>query len=132
MLGDGSLKLKPTRQSKVTLTYHDPCYLGRYNDVYSEPREILRKLPGVRLVEMQRSANWSFCCGAGGGRFWTMEAAENLIAASRAQQVAATGASLLGTACPYCKLLLEEKLSRGGTQAPVQVLDIAELLERAL
>jgi len=132
LLGDGSLKLKPTRQSKVTLTYHDPCYLGRYNDVYSEPREILRKLPGVRLVEMQRSANWSFCCGAGGGRFWTMEAAENLIAASRAQQVAATGASLLGTACPYCKLLLEEKLSRGGTQAPVQVLDIAELLERAL
>jgi Fe-S oxidoreductase len=130
LLRDG--RLKPVKQIKMILTYHDPCYLGRYNDVYSEPREILRKLPGVRLVETQRSANWSFCCGAGGGRFWTMDEAENLIASSRVQQVAATGASVLGTACPYCKLLLEETIARRGTQAPVQVLDIAELLERAL
>ncbi len=125
-------RLKPAKNINMTLIYHDPCYLGRYNDVYREPRDILRALPGVRLVEMQRSENWSFCCGAGGGRFWTKAVAENLIAASRIQQVLATGASVLCTACPYCKLLLEESITCQGMQEPIQVLDIAELLEMAL
>lgn len=125
-------RLKPVKNNNVTLTYQDPCYLGRYNDVYRAPREILRALPGVRLVEMRRSQNESFCCGAGGGRFWTKAAAENLIAASRVKQAAATGALVLCTACPYCKLLLEEAVDCRGMRDLIQVRDIAELLEIAL
>ncbi len=125
-------RLQPLKKNNVTLTYHDPCYLGRYNDIYREPREFLGVLPGVRLVEMQRAENWSFCCGAGGGRFWTKDVKENLIAASRVQQVAATGASVLCTACPYCKLLLEETVACQGTQGQFKVLDIAELIEMAV
>ncbi|OPX89773.1 (Fe-S)-binding protein [Pelotomaculum sp. PtaB.Bin117] len=125
-------RLKPVKSNNMTITYHDSCYLGRYNDVYREPREVLRALPGVRLVEMRRSEKWSFCCGAGGGRFWTKAATENLIAASLVQQAIATRASALCTACPYCKLLMEETVARQGTQERIQVLDIAELLEMAM
>ncbi len=125
-------RLQPVKNNNVTLTYHDPCYLGRYNDIYREPREILRILPGVRLVEMQRAENWSFCCGGGGGRFWTRDVTENLISATRVRQMAGTGASVLCTACPYCKLLMEETLACYGTQGRFKVLDIAELLEMAM
>ncbi len=125
-------RLKPVRNNNITLTYHDPCYLGRYNGVYREPRGIIRALPGVRLVEMQRSGKWSFCCGAGGGRFWTKATAENLIAASRVQQAGATRASAILTACPYCRILLEEALDNQGKQKQMQFLDIAEFLEMAL
>ncbi|OQA08572.1 MAG: succinate dehydrogenase/fumarate reductase iron-sulfur subunit [Firmicutes bacterium ADurb.Bin373] len=88
-------------------------------------------MTGVRLLEMQRSENWSFCCGAGGGRFWSKDASENLIAANRLQQVNATGASILCTACPYCKLLLEKNAARQGLPE-LQILDIAEILEKAV
>ena len=131
LLREGRLKLNNSSYNNITITYHDPCYLGRYNDVYYEPRETLRAMTGVRLLEMQRSENWSFCCGAGGGRFWSKDASENLIAANRLQQVNATGASILCTACPYCKLLLEKNAARQGLPE-LQILDIAEILEKAV
>lgn len=130
LLKEGRLKFN--KNNNVTITYHDPCYLGRYNDIWREPREILRALPGVRLAEMQRSKNESFCCGAGGGRFWTKPVEENLVAANRMRQVSDTGASVLGTACPYCKLLLEDMAACQGTGESIQILDIAEIMEMAL
>lgn len=125
-------RLKPTKNNNMTITYHDPCYLGRYNGVYREPREILKVLPGIRLLEMQRSESCSFCCGAGGGRFWTKAVSENLIAASRVQQVVAAGASVLCTACSYCRILMEETAACLEMQEQIRVLDIAELLEMAM
>ncbi len=123
-------RLKPAFSDNV-VTYHDPCYLGRYNGIYREPREMLRASPGVRLMEMQRAENRSFCCGAGGGRFWTRAGEENLIAADRARQAIATGASVLCTACPYCKMLLEKTIADREGRERIQVLDIAEVLAPA-
>ncbi|SFH10286.1 Fe-S oxidoreductase [Desulfotomaculum arcticum] len=125
-------RLKPAINNNLTVTYHDACYLGRYNGIYREPREILSALPGVRLVEMQRKESCSFCCGAGGGRFWTKAGEENLIAANRVQQVIDTGASLLCTTCPYCKMLMEETLASQERQGQIQVLDIAEVLAMSM
>lgn len=121
-------KIKTTRNSNLTITYHDSCYLGRYNNIYDEHREILKAIPGINLVEMIRTKEESFCCGAGGGRFWTRKKEDNAISINRVNQALDTGAEMIITSCPYCNKIFEEKLE-GQEKKNIVTLDIAEFLE---
>ncbi len=113
------------------LTFHDSCYLGRYNGEYDAPREVLTAIPGVELVEMERKREQSFCCGAGGGRNWTQEIAGGRISHARADQVNATGAGIVATACPFCATMLKDGLTVRHPQGGTQVMDIAEIVASA-
>ncbi len=122
----GKLKLKHEIKKKVT--YHDPCYLGRYNGVYELPRQILKSIPGIELVEMPRNRNRSFCCGAGGGnlvREYTGEDRPNNI---RAREAASTGAEILAVACPFCMIMLEDGVKTEKLDDKIVVKDIIELV----
>lgn len=128
LLDEGRLKLgKPV---KARITYHDSCYLGRYNDLYGAPRKILRAIPGLELVEMAESGSSSFCCGAGGGRMW-MEEHGTKINWLRTDQALATGAAAVGTACPFCLTMFADGLGARGKDESVEVVDLAELVARA-
>ncbi|MBX5491224.1 MAG: 4Fe-4S dicluster domain-containing protein [Chloroflexi bacterium] len=124
-------KLAPQTPLDLRLTYHDPCYLGRYNQVYDAPRDVVDALPGVRRVEMPRCREKGFCCGAGGGHAWMEERGGERINYLRTREALATGADVLATACPFCLQMFEEgaKAVDGGR---LQALDVAELVERAL
>ncbi|WP_094602967.1 putative iron-sulfur-binding oxidoreductase FadF [Sporomusa silvacetica DSM 10669] len=121
-------KLVPTQSFAKRVVFHDPCYLGRYNDLFSSPREVINALPEARLTEMPRTQERSFCCGAGGGRIWTMPTANNLITANRVREAVATGTDVIGTACPFCKMVFSETVKLEGSNDNIQVLDIAEIL----
>ncbi len=110
-----------------TFTYHDSCYLGRYNDVYESPRETLRRaLPVVNLVEMPRSKDRGLCCGAGGGRMFMEENVGKRINAERAEEALATGATDIAVACPFCMTMLGDSVA--ARDANVRVQDIAEVV----
>ncbi|HET7172760.1 MAG TPA: (Fe-S)-binding protein [Nocardioidaceae bacterium] len=118
------------------ITYHDPCFLGRHNDVYDPPRELLELIPGARFTEMPRSGKRSFCCGAGGARMWMEERIGQRINLNRTAEAVATGAAQIATACPFCRIMLSDGLSAlqadGGAGAEVEVLDVAQLLLAAV
>ena len=120
-------KLKPKRPVTETITYHDSCYLGRYNDVYDPPRYILESIPGVKLVEMDRSRNKSMCCGAGGGGMFKEETGTR-INVMRSKQAIDTGASIIGTACPYCMTMMIDGTKANGKEDDVSTYDVIELL----
>ena len=119
----------PKQTSSESIVYHDPCYLGRYQDVYEEPREIV-SLAGT-LVEAPRSHERSFCCGAGGGLAFLGEENGERVSHVRAKELAGTGAQVVGTACPFCNTMFRDALS-AVSAAPPQLLDIAQLTARAL
>lgn len=125
-------KLKPEKVHNITATYHDPCYLGRYNGFYNEQREILKAIPGLNLVEMPRTREDAFCCGAGGGRFWVKDKEENVISKNRAEEALATSADVICTACPFCRIVLQEEITRKDLDRDIHTLDIAEILEASL
>lgn len=125
-------RLKPKKRQNITATYHDPCYLGRYNGCYNEQREILKAIPGVRFVEMSRTKENSFCCGAGGGRFWIKNKEVNVITRNRVQEAQTTGANVICTACSFCKVELQAEIKRIDLNANINTFDIAELLEASL
>ena len=130
LMREGRLKVDSTVGKKVTL--HDSCYLGRWNDVYDEPREIARAVaPSGGFVELPRHGSRSFCCGAGGGRFW-MEEKPPRINENRAQEIVESGADVVAVACPFCTTMLEDGLKGLGKEEEVQVLDLAELLARSM
>jgi Fe-S oxidoreductase/nitrate reductase gamma subunit len=118
--------------SPLTVTYHDSCYLGRYNQIYKPQREILKAIPGVTLKEMERSHDRSFCCGGGGGRMWMEEHLGKRINEMRVDQALALHPDVIATACPYCLTMLEDGLKARGKDDSVKVYDIAELLERSM
>ena len=115
-----------------TITYHDPCFLGRHNQVYSPPRELLEVIPGARFAEMPRNSERSFCCGAGGARMWMEERIGTRINNNRVTEAVATGADQIATGCPFCKVMLSdgltEKQSAGEAPEQVEILDVASLL----
>jgi Fe-S oxidoreductase len=123
-------KLRPTKSLEKAVTYHDPCYLGRYNGVYEEPRDVLRSIPGLTLQEMPFSKETSFCCGGGGGKIWMEVKKENRISDIRLQQAVGTGAELMVLACPYCTVNLED--SKLVNNAEITVTDISQLLLGAI
>jgi Fe-S oxidoreductase len=116
-----------------TVTYHDPCFLGKQNQVYDEPRAILEAIPGVKLVEMDRNRERSLCCEGGGGRMWVEGTnLEERLAFQRVHQAAETGAEILAVACPFCLLTLEDAVKVQGLDEQLRVMDIMELVDLAL
>lgn len=113
------------------ITYHDPCYLGRYNNIFAAPRDILRSVGADQLAEMQRTRGRSFCCGGGGGGAWMEDEGSARINHLRADQALATNAATVCTACPFCMTMLNDgvKAKQDGTKKPVKVLDMAEIME---
>ncbi|MCL6636558.1 MAG: (Fe-S)-binding protein [Alicyclobacillus sp.] len=125
-------RLRPRQPLRRRVTYHDSCYLGRYNGMYDAPREILRSIPGVELVEMERSRNHSMCCGAGGGGMFKEEGGRQRINVLRASQALATGAEVVSTACPYCMTMLLDGTKAHGAEDRLQTYDVIELLAAAV
>ena len=123
-------KLAMPARSRATLTFHDPCYLGRYNDVYDAPRDILDSL-GSR-VEIRRNRDRSLCCGAGGGRMWMEEKEGKRVNIERTEEALATGAGVIGTGCPFCMTMLTDGVKEKDPSGATAVKDIAELLLEAL
>ena len=114
---EGELTPVPdTAAPKRTVTYHDPCYLGRHNQVYTPPRELLQGLPGAELNEMERSGERSFCCGAGGARMWMEESIGKRINDNRTAEAVATGADQIAVGCPFCRVMLSDGLTAAQSQ----------------
>jgi Fe-S oxidoreductase len=129
LLDQGKLYLRNTSQEKIT--FHDPCYLGRYNDTYDAPRDLIDEID-ARRVEMPRSKDRSFCCGAGGGRMWMEEREGKRINLERTEEALATGASVVGTGCPFCMTMLTDGIKEKGSADSVRVQDVAEILLEAV
>lgn len=130
LLRDGRLKLK--KRAERTISFHDPCYLGRYNDEYDAPRDVIRMVSSGKFLELPRCRTKSFCCGAGGGNAWyTVEAKKkpSVIRLEEAQQVSP---NVLAAACPYCVSMLEDAAKTLGTSEKMPIKDIAELVAEAL
>ena len=129
-------KLTPVRDgagaAKRSITYHDPCYLGRHNEVYSPPRELLQVLPGAEVIEMERNSERSFCCGAGGARMWMEENLGERINVNRTREAVGTGADQIAVGCPFCRVMLSDGLTAqqaaGEAREEVEVLDVAQML----
>jgi Fe-S oxidoreductase len=128
-------RLVPVRSLDTAVTYHDPCYLGRHNRVFSPPREILGSVPGLRFTEMPRNGPTSFCCGAGGARMWMEERIGVRINETRTDEALETGADLIAAACPYCIVMLTDGVAvrtQQGKADGVRVTDVSEVLLRSV
>lgn len=119
--------LKPKKEIKKTVTYHDSCYLGRYNDIYSAPRELLEAIPGLEVVEMENNKDIGRCCGAGGGRMWMEENIGKRVNQMRLEDAKKTPADMVATACPFCKIMLSDAISETATEN-MESQDIVEIL----
>jgi Fe-S oxidoreductase len=113
------------------ITFHDPCYLARHNNIFDYPRDVLKALPGVELIEMKNNRDQTICCGGGGGRMWLETNPEERFSDIRVAEALETGAEILATACPYCISCLEDSIKVKGIDDLV-VLDIAEIVAFAL
>jgi Fe-S oxidoreductase len=128
LLRAGKLPLPKGLNGNGLITYHDSCYLGRYNEIYDAPRELLQAIPGARLVEMDRIRHKSFCCGAGGGRMWMEETVGVRINEKRSESAVRSGAKTIGVACPFCLTMFEDGMKAKGEEENIRVADIAELI----
>ena len=126
LIKTGKLKLNPG--AKRTITFHDPCYLGRYNGIFDSPREIISSLAPTATVEMKRSREGSFCCGAGGANFWYKVEQKKKVGAIRFEEAQETQANILATGCPFCTSMLEDASVAAGAKESITVRDIAELV----
>jgi Fe-S oxidoreductase/nitrate reductase gamma subunit len=126
LLNEG--RIKPVREIETEVTYHDSCYLGRYNDVYDAPRELLESVHGISLVEMEKSKSKGMCCGAGGGRMWMEEKEGKRVNIERTEQALATDASVISTACPFCMTMMSDGVKAKEMSESVQVKDVSEIL----
>jgi Fe-S oxidoreductase len=130
LIESGRLALKGEYPHKVT--YHDPCYLGRHNDVYDQPRDLLKKVSGLEFTEMEDYGKRSLCCGGGGGRIWMDTPQEERFSDIRLKQARATGARVLATACPYCITNFEESRLNLEYEDVLEVKDITEIISDML
>jgi len=122
-------KLLPIKMSHTAMTYHDPCYLGRHNEIYQPPRELL-EATGAQISEMPRNKERSFCCGAGGGRMWMEEKLGTQINLNRVDEAIATGVQELAVACPFCRVMTTDGMT--ARQSDIEVLDVAQVLLRSV
>lgn len=130
LIQEGRLELKKEYGKKVT--YHDPCYLGRHNNIYDEPRNVLKKIAALELTEMSESMEDSFCCGGGGGRIWMDTPKGERFSDLRVEQAMETGAEVLVTSCPYCIANFEDSmLSSKGSEA-IEIKDITEIIQEVI
>jgi Fe-S oxidoreductase len=130
LIEEGKLKIDRDRQNRIT--YHDSCYLGRYNGVYNAPRNILTTIGGVELVEMKRNRDRGFCCGAGGGRMWMEETEGKRVNIERTEEALSVQPDVIGTACPFCMTMMTDGVKSKDADEKVAVKDIAELLLEAV
>jgi len=125
-------RLKPTKELNKKVTYHDPCYLGRHNGIYDEPREVLHSIPGIELIEMPRSRENSLCCGGGGGGIWMETKKGERFADIRLEEAIETGASVLAVACPFCMSMFEDSVLSLDKGDIIEIKDIAELVQEVI
>jgi Fe-S oxidoreductase len=130
LIKEGRLEL--TKEFGKKITYHDPCYLGRHNGIYDEPRDVLKKVPGLKLVEMAEAREDSLCCGGGGGGIWMDRPKNERFSNLRLGQAIEVGAEVLATSCPYCIVNFEDsRLTMEGGEA-LEVKDITEIIQEAI
>lgn len=121
-------KLQPKGRIEHRLTYHDSCYLGRYNGVYDPPREILKAIPGLEVVEMVRTKENGMCCGAGGGLMWSEETVGQRINVARTEQALEVNPTMISTACPYCLTMISDGTKAKEVDQDIGTMDVAEIL----
>jgi Fe-S oxidoreductase len=121
-------KLRIIKGARGVVTYHDACYLGRYNNIFESPRQILHNLPDITLVEMERNRERGFCCGGGGGCMWLENRTGRRINEMRTEQAIDTKAQVVATACPFCLQMFEDGIKTKGVEESLKVMDIAELV----
>jgi len=130
LVNEGRLKLSKSYEKKVT--YHDPCYLGRHNGIYDEPREVLKKISGLELKEMPDSLEDSLCCGGGGGRIWMETQKGQRFSDLRLEQAIGVGAGVLATSCPYCIANFEDSRLTIGVADKIEIKDITEIIQEII
>ncbi|NOU89344.1 4Fe-4S dicluster domain-containing protein [Paenibacillus sp. LMG 31460] len=130
LIREGSIK--PTKEVKEAIAYHDSCYIGRYNDIYDIPRQILNSIPGVQVLEMERNREDSMCCGAGGGMMWMEETQGKRVNMERTEQALTLSPTTIGSNCPYCLTMMSDGTKAKEVENQVKTLDIAEIVERSL
>jgi len=126
----GNIRLKQVEDKTNVYTYHDPCYLGRHNQIYDDPRDVLDAIPGLKRVEMSRSRDRSFCCGGGGLMLFYEPKEEQRMGAKRVQMAAEAGANVIVTACPYCMVNMEDAIKVAGLEGKMTAIDLTELVEK--
>ena len=132
-IGDGKLKLKPLQDTSKVYTYHDPCYLGRHNKVYDEPRAVLDAIGGLKRIEMTGNCrDRSFCCGGGGLMLFYEPDEKERMGTIRVKMAKEAGANVIVTACPFCMVNVEDAIKTSGLEGEMEVIDLAELVSRQL
>ena len=126
----GKIKLKQSENENAVYTYHDPCYLGRHNQIYDEPRAVLDAIPGMKRVEMSRSRDRSFCCGGGGLMLFYEPKEDQRMGVLRVKMAAEAGANAIVTACPFCMANMEDAIKVAGFEEKMTVIDLAELVDK--
>jgi Fe-S oxidoreductase/nitrate reductase gamma subunit len=132
LVTEGKIVFSAANDEVNDITFHDPCYLGRHNGEFQAPRDIVKAIPGSRLHEMERTHEKSFCCGGGGGQMWLESSGQQRVENLRFSEAVETGASVVATACPFCKVMLESAAATAGKQDIVAIRDIAELLNEGI
>lgn len=128
----GNVKFKPVPNTSAVYTYHDPCYLGRHNRVYDDPREVLDSIPGLKRTEMRRCRDRSFCCGGGGLMLFYEPKEDERIGVKRVRMAAEAGASVIVTACPFCMVNVEDAIKVAGLEGKMSAIDLVELAEQQI
>jgi Fe-S oxidoreductase len=128
LIKEGKITLK--QSTAGALTYHDPCYLGRYNNVYDAPRSVLKSISPDGIKELDRHGRESFCCGAGGGRMWMEENIGKRINIERSEEIVAQQVAQVAVGCPFCLTMIEDGMKALNKEEEIKTLDIAELVER--
>ncbi len=126
----GKIKFKPAENQNDVYTYHDPCYLGRHNQIYDDPRDVLDAIPGLKRVEMSRSRDRSFCCGGGGLMLFYEPKEDQRMGVKRVQMAAEAGANVIVTACPFCMVNIEDAIKVAGLEGKMTAVDLAELVDQ--
>lgn len=132
LIEQGRIRVDRTKMSAATVAYHDSCYLGRYNDEYDAPRAILENIPGLQIIEVERSRDRGFCCGAGGGRMFMEEHIGEKVNHNRTRELLQTGATTIAANCPFCMTMLTDGVKAADRADQIRVCDISELLRDAL
>ena len=122
-------RIKPTKDVTEAIAYHDSCYIGRYNDIYDIPRQILKSIPGVNVLEMERNKSDSMCCGAGGGMMWMEETQGKRINVERTEQALQLSPTMIGSNCPYCLTMLSDGTKAKEVEETVATMDIVEIVD---